>query len=75
MDKPASRVQPSSTDAAADAFLQDAGRELAELMAEVSGEDHDPMCRTSDQERALLDARLGAVQMELAEIEAELDAL
>jgi hypothetical protein len=56
-------------------FLRDAGRELAELMAEVSGEDHDPMCRTIDQERAYLDARLGALEIELAEIEAELNAL
>jgi hypothetical protein len=56
-------------------FLREAGRELEELMAEVSGEDHDPIWRTIDQERALLDARLGAVQLELAEIEAELNAL
>jgi hypothetical protein len=56
------------------AFLRDAERELAELMADVSGADvrHGPKRRTIDQARDLLEARRDAMRLELDEIGAEL---
>jgi hypothetical protein len=57
-------------------FIREAERELAELMAEVAGTDvrHGPKRRTLDQERDLLEARLGALEHEHHEVAADLEA-
>jgi hypothetical protein len=77
--KAAGKEKPemSRTDAAGRAFLREAERELAELMAEVAGADvrHGPKRRTHDQERDLLEAELGAVRLPHAELTADLEAL
>jgi hypothetical protein len=74
--KAAGKEKPemSRTDAAGRAFLREAERELAELMAEVAGADvrHGPKRRTHDQERDLLEAELGAVRLPHAELTADL---
>src|SRR5262245_48642721 len=69
--------QLSSADTAAQTFSREAVRELAELMAEVSGAEvrHGPKPRTLAQQRALLNAQLAALELEREEIAEALDAL
>jgi hypothetical protein len=59
------------------AFIRDAERELAEMMAEVAGTEvrHGPKRRTIDQDRDLLEARLGVLELEHHEVAADLEAL
>jgi hypothetical protein len=59
------------------AFLKQAERELAELMAEVSQSDlrHGPKPRTIGQTRALLTAKVDALRLDSEELAAQLEAL
>jgi hypothetical protein len=59
------------------AFLEQAERELAALMAEVSQSDlrHGPKPRTIEQTRALLTAKLDALHLECEELAAQLEGL
>jgi hypothetical protein len=58
-------------------FLQEAGRELAELMREVSesARRHGPQPRTVEQDRTLLLAKLDALRLDHEELLEDLDAL
>jgi hypothetical protein len=58
-------------------FIKDATTELADLMDEVENAErrHGPKPRTVEQDRNLLEARLGALEQEHADVCAALDEL